>query len=95
MTKSQKKWFKCWESKQRKGFVHYIMIQTLMMGSGVIFGKLIGVALFTNQSQWGVFFASLPIMVVTILIVGISFNSLAWCVGERRYKNLNNQQENT
>ncbi|EHN68037.1 hypothetical protein [Aliivibrio fischeri] len=95
MTKTQKKWIKRWENKRRKGFVNYIMIQTLMIGGGVISGKLIGVALFTNQRQWGEFFASLPTVVITILVVSILLNSLAWCIGERRYKNLINQQEHT
>lgn len=95
MTESQKKWFKRWEKKHHKGFIHYIMIQTLMIGGGLISGKLIGVALFTNQSQWGDLFADLPMVVVTILVVSIPLNSIAWWIGERRYQGLDSPQENT
>ncbi|MGC9402792.1 hypothetical protein ACP43V_10095 [Vibrio genomosp. F10 str. 9ZC157] len=95
MTESQKKWLKRWEEKRRKGFIHYIMIQTLMIGGGLFTGKLIGVALFTNQNQWGEFFTSIPITSAMILAVCIPLNSLAWFVSDKRYQSLTNQQNNT
>jgi hypothetical protein len=67
------------------------MIQTLMTGGGLFTVKLIGVALFTNQSQWGEFFSSIPITVAMILVVCIPFNSLAWFVSNKRYQSLTNQ----
>ncbi|MEZ9233827.1 hypothetical protein AB4259_22505 [Vibrio amylolyticus] len=95
MTESQKKWLKRWEEKRSKGFIYYIMIQTLMIGGGLFTGKLIGVALFTNQSLWGEFFSSIPITVAMILVVCIPLNSLLWFVSDKRYQSLTNQQNNT
>ncbi|WP_217543592.1 hypothetical protein [Vibrio metschnikovii] len=95
MTESQKKWLKHWEYKRSKGFMRYVFIQTLVIGGALIAGKLIGVALFTNQSQWGEFFSGFPATVAMILIVCIPLNSVAWFVGERRYQNLIAQQKNT
>ncbi len=95
MTESQMKWLKRWKEKRSKGFIHYIMIQTFMIGGGLFAGKLIGVAIFTNQSQWVEFFSSIPITVAMILVVCIPLNSLAWFVSDKRYQSLTNQQNNT
>ncbi|MFL0988105.1 hypothetical protein [Vibrio parahaemolyticus] len=95
MTESQDKCFKNWKNKRQKGGAYYVFIQTLIIGGALFFGKLIGVALFTNQSQWGEFFTELPMTVTLILVVCIPLNAVSWFLGEWRYKNLSNKQEST
>ncbi len=51
---------KALEYKRSKGFMRYVFIQTLVIGGALIAGKLISVALFTNQSQWGRFSLVFP-----------------------------------
>ncbi|HHX8462810.1 hypothetical protein D8S93_24105 [Vibrio sp. VGrn 2] len=95
MTESQGKWFKSWKHKRQKGMAYYLFIQTLIVGGALFLGKLIGVAFFTNQNQWGEFFTDLPITVVLILAIGIPLNAVFWFIGEWRYRNLSSTQERT
>ncbi|MDS1774110.1 hypothetical protein QX226_22640 [Vibrio vulnificus] len=95
MTKFQDKWFKRWESKRRKGLTYYTFTQTLIMGAAIVVGKFLGVAFFTNQSQWEEFFTGLPILAMFVFGIGIPFNSIAWFIGEKRYQNLLNERKNT
>ncbi|EKO3793815.1 hypothetical protein HAR83_003264 [Vibrio metschnikovii] len=95
MTKFQDKWFKRWESKRRKGLIYYTFTQTLIMGGAVVVGRFLGVAFFTNQSQWEEFFTGLPILAIIFFGIGIPLNAIAWFIGEKRYQNLLNERKNT
>ncbi|WP_258190664.1 hypothetical protein [Photobacterium leiognathi] len=42
------------------------MIKTLIIGGEVIFSQLLGVAFFTNQSQWGELYTNLAMMIMVV-----------------------------
>ena len=91
----REKWFKRWEVKRRKGRLHYIITHTLIIGFAVIFGRFLGVALFSNQRLWGSFWSDLPILIATLFVLGVTLNYLAWVVGEYRYQKQRNMREKT
>ncbi|CAH0535566.1 hypothetical protein VST7929_03118 [Vibrio stylophorae] len=95
MTESQEKWLKNWKNKQKKGSIYYVVSQTVLLAWVLFLGRLIGIALLTNQSQWHEFYSTLPFFMTTILLFGGVLNSLAWRIGEWRYRHLTKPQQNS
>ncbi|EHR6713371.1 TPA: hypothetical protein ACVO4R_003939 [Vibrio diabolicus] len=94
-----KKWndwrFKNWSKSRRKGQLRYIVTSTFTICLAVVFGRFLGVFLFTNQNQWGEFLFELPVLVSSTFVFGLLVNFFGWVLMESWYEKEKNKRENT
>lgn len=86
MNNFQGKWLERWKNTRQRGLNRYLFNQTLLIGGALVLGRVIGVALFTNQSQWEQFFTSLPTTIFLVLVVCIPLTIISWFISEWLYR---------
>ncbi|WP_318460237.1 hypothetical protein [Photobacterium leiognathi] len=95
MLKKLNDWrFKNWSKSRRKGQLRYIVRTTFTISFAIVFGRFLGVLLFTNQSQWGEFLLELPVLVSSTFVFGLLVNFFGWVLMESWYEKEKSKREN-